>query len=36
MQASPYGLETLWMQGDFVTKGVAILLVSMSIASWYV
>jgi biopolymer transport protein ExbB len=36
MQASPYGLETLWTQGDFVTKGVALLLISMSIASWYV
>jgi biopolymer transport protein ExbB len=36
MQASPYGLESLWLQGDVVTKGVALLLVSMSIASWYV
>ena len=36
MQSSPYGLETLWTQGDFVTKGIAILLISMSIASWYV
>jgi biopolymer transport protein ExbB len=36
MQASPYGLESLWQQGDFVTKGVAVLLVIMSIASWYV
>ena len=36
MEASPYGLESLWVQGDFVTKGVAFLLVSMSIASWYV
>jgi biopolymer transport protein ExbB len=36
MQANPYGLESLWLQGDFVTKGVAVLLVAMSIASWYV
>jgi len=36
MQASPYGLESLWLQGDFVTKGVAVLLLAMSIASWYV
>jgi biopolymer transport protein ExbB len=36
MQPSPYGLENLWTQGDFVTKGVAFLLVAMSIASWYV
>ncbi|WP_076592444.1 MotA/TolQ/ExbB proton channel family protein [Herminiimonas arsenitoxidans] len=36
MEVSPYGLESLWAQGDFVTKGVAVLLVAMSIASWYV
>ena len=36
MEVSPYGLASLWAQGDFVTKGVAILLLSMSIASWYV
>lgn len=36
MEVSPYGLESLWSQGDFVTKGVAVLLVAMSIASWYV
>jgi biopolymer transport protein ExbB len=36
MSATPYGLETLWSQGDFVTKSVAVLLVAMSIASWYV
>jgi biopolymer transport protein ExbB len=36
MQASPYGLESLWAQGDFITKSVAVLLVAMSIASWYV
>ena len=36
MQASPYGLESLWLQGDVVTKAVAILLVLMSIASWFV
>jgi biopolymer transport protein ExbB len=36
MQASPYGLESLWLQGDFVTKAVAVLLIIMSMASWYV
>jgi len=36
MHATPYGLETLWTQGDFVTKSVAVLLVSMSMSSWYV
>jgi biopolymer transport protein ExbB len=36
MQANPYGLESLWSQGDIVTKSVALLLVMLSIASWYV
>ncbi|MFZ1180017.1 MAG: MotA/TolQ/ExbB proton channel family protein [Herbaspirillum sp.] len=36
MEMNPYGLQSLWAQGDFVTKGVATLLVAMSIASWYV
>lgn len=36
MEVSPYGLESLWAQGDFITKGVAVLLIAMSIASWYV
>ncbi|NEX59827.1 MotA/TolQ/ExbB proton channel family protein [Noviherbaspirillum galbum] len=36
MQSSPYGLESLWMQGDAVTKIVAMLLLAMSVASWYV
>ena len=36
MEVSPYGLESLWAQGDFVTKGVAVLLLAMSVASWYV
>ena len=36
MEVSPYGLQSLWSQGDLITKGVAVLLVAMSIASWYV
>lgn len=36
MEVSPYGLQSLWAQGDMVTRGVAILLISMSIVSWYV
>ena len=36
MEHSPYGLESLWMQGDWVTRGVAVMLLAMSIASWYV
>jgi len=33
---NPYGLESLWSQGDIIIKTVAVLLVAMSIASWYV
>lgn len=36
METSPYGMQALWLQGDLVTKGVALLLIGMSIASWYV
>ena len=35
MTDSPYGLAALWAQGDNITKGVALLLVLMSIVSWY-
>ena len=33
---NPYGLEALWMQGDFVSKGTLIILVIMSMGSWYI
>lgn len=33
---NPYGLANLWATGDMVNKGVAVLLLIMSIASWYV
>ena len=33
---NPYGLEALWKQGDFVSKGTLIILFIMSMASWYV
>ncbi len=36
MDTSPYGLATLWQQGDLVIRLVALLLVAMSIASWSV
>jgi biopolymer transport protein ExbB len=36
MQENPYGLVSLWSQGDAVIKGVAVLLLVMSMASWYV
>ena len=33
---SQYGLMNLWNQGDVVTRGVALLLLAMSLASWMV
>jgi biopolymer transport protein ExbB len=33
---NPYGLGALWQQGDFVARGVLILLMLMSLFSWYV
>ena len=33
---SQYGLMNLWTLGDVVTKGVALLLLAMSLASWMV
>ena len=36
MEANPYGIEALWTQGDWVIKAVALLLLIMSIVSWYV
>ncbi len=33
---NPYGLEALWKQGDFVAKGTLIILMIMSMSSWYV
>ena len=33
---NPYGVEALWSQGDMVIKVVAMMLLAMSIASWYV
>jgi biopolymer transport protein ExbB len=34
--ANPYGLEALWNQGDFVAKGTLIIMVIMSMGSWYI
>lgn len=36
MQPNPYGIEALWAQGDIVIRSVALLLLVMSVASWYV
>jgi biopolymer transport protein ExbB len=33
---NPYGLDALWAQGDFVSKGTLIILGLMSMASWYI
>jgi biopolymer transport protein ExbB len=33
---NPYGLEALWRQGDFVSRGTLIILVIMSVGSWYI
>jgi biopolymer transport protein ExbB len=33
---NPYGLEALWRQGDWVAKGTLIILVIMSMGSWYI
>jgi biopolymer transport protein ExbB len=33
---NPYGLKALWTQGDFVAKGTLIIMVIMSMGSWYV
>ena len=34
--ANPYGLSALWAQGDFVARGTLIIMVIMSMASWYI
>jgi biopolymer transport protein ExbB len=33
---NPYGLEALWRQGDWVSKGTLIILIIMSMGSWYI
>ena len=33
---NPYGLKALWGQGDFVAKGTLVILVIMSMGSWYI
>ncbi|ACB33086.1 MotA/TolQ/ExbB proton channel [Leptothrix cholodnii SP-6] len=35
-EENPYGLSALWAQGDFVAKTTLLILVVMSMASWYV
>ena len=33
---NPYGLSALWAQGDFVSRGTLIIMVIMSMGSWYI
>jgi biopolymer transport protein ExbB len=33
---NPYGLKALWLQGDWVAKGTLVILVIMSMGSWYI
>jgi biopolymer transport protein ExbB len=33
---NPYGLEAIWRQGDWVSKGTLIILIIMSMGSWYI
>ncbi|MDE1950048.1 MAG: MotA/TolQ/ExbB proton channel family protein [Burkholderiales bacterium] len=34
--ANPYGLQALWAQGDFVARGTLMVMVIMSMGSWYI
>lgn len=33
---NPYGLSAVWEQGDFVAKGTLIIMIIMSMGSWYI
>jgi biopolymer transport protein ExbB len=33
---NPYGLEALWKQGDIVARGTLIIMIIMSMGSWYI
>ncbi len=33
---NPYGLAALWAQGDFVSRGTLMILIIMSMGSWYI
>ncbi len=36
MQLNPYGLQAMWQAGGLVTRGTLMVLLLMSVASWYV
>ncbi len=33
---NPYGLKALWQQGDFVAKSTLVIMIIMSMGSWYI
>ena len=33
---NPYGLDALWSQGDFVARGTLVIMIIMSMGSWYI
>lgn len=33
---NPYGIEAMWAQGDFVSKATLVILIIMSMGSWYI
>jgi biopolymer transport protein ExbB len=33
---NPYGLQAMWRQGDWVAKGTLIIMIIMSMGSWYI
>jgi len=33
---NPYGLEALWAEGNFITRGTLVIMVIMSMGSWYI
>jgi biopolymer transport protein ExbB len=33
---NPYGVKALWTQGDFVARGTLIIMIIMSMGSWYI
>lgn len=33
---NPYGLKAVWEQGDFVAKGTLVIMIIMSMGSWYI
>ena len=33
---NPYGLEALWREGDFVSRGTLMIMLIMSMGSWYI